>query len=59
MAHIDEIISSMEESGDLTIAEISAKTGIPTGDVSITLREAEIKGLVYRRVDKEKETYKL
>lgn len=59
MAQIDEIISLIEDKGDMTIDEISVEIEMPEDEVETTLREAEIKGLIYRKTIEDREVYKL
>lgn len=59
MGQIDQIINLIEDMGELTIDEISEEIGVSEDAIENTLRQAEIDGLVFRKVTENKDVYKL
>ena len=59
MAQIDEIIDIILGKGELTIEEISNEMGMVESEISNTLREAEIEGLIFRTTIKNKEVFRV
>jgi DNA-binding transcriptional regulator GbsR (MarR family) len=58
MILVEEIVGLIRNKGSMTLDEISTEMHASENDISITLREAEILGLVYRQKNEEEEVYK-